>query len=354
MEKNILKNRNLMRKAALCLLSVLLFLILAFVLSLTGCRSFQDQQTKAIRSAAVYLAKEIPEPAAENSDAGWAVIAFSRLKKAGTLTDRETARIVPKNYSETYYDSARLSVKSGEFSNRFSPTDCARVTIALAVSGENPLSVEGQNMLEPLDQYTKVREQGLNAEIFALIAAGSCGKRLKNTGRYINDILGAQQEDGGIAPDPATAARNGGKSGPGTKNVREKSDIDISAMALQALSIRNHPGPNHKKAIRKANARIIRYLSEHQKGDGSYGNAESTAQVIIALSMCGRKPDAARDFIKNGHTLSDGLMLFKQKTGFSHTKGDEVNLIASEQALLALESIKLYETGRSVYNTGRN
>lgn len=347
-------NKNLIRKSTLCLVSVLVFSALAFVLSLTGCRPFTDQETKAIRTAAVYLAEEIPEPAADSSDAGWAVIAFSRLKTAGALTDKEAARIIPKNYTETYYDSARLAGKTGKYSNQFSPTDCARVTIALAVSGKDPLTVEGQNLTLPLDQYKKVQAQGLNAEIFALIAAGSCGKRLKNTDHYINDILGAQQEDGGIAPDPATDARNGEKTGPGKKNVRKKSDIDISAMALQALSTRNQPNPAHKKAIKKANTRIIRYLSGQQKNDGSYGNAESTAQVIIALSMCGRRPDTDRSFIKNGHTLSDGLMAFWKKTGFSHTKGGEVNLIASEQALLALESIKLYETGHSVYNIRRN
>ena len=327
---------------------------LAFVVVLAGCGPAADKQTKAIRTTAAYIAEQVPDPAADSSDAGWAVIAFSSLEEAGALSRKETARIVPEDYAETYYESARRAVKDKKFSEKsdgqpggsFTPTDCARVTMALAASGKNPLSIEGQDITKPLDRYKTVRAQGLNAEIFALIAAGVSGKRLKNSDRYVKDILAARQPDGGIAP--GAAFTSAGDSS-GSAAVREKSDIDISAMALQALSLQTE-----NRDVKKAADRVVRYLSGRQQSDGSCGNAESTAQVIIALTMYGRDPDKDKSFRKNGHTLSDGLMAYREKTGFSHTKGGEVDLMASGQALLALEAMKLYSSGRQIYGTGKN
>lgn len=137
-------------------------------------------------------------------------------------------------------------------------------------------------------------------------------------------LLSLQLSDGGWAVS--------GKNG----------DADATAMAIQALS------PYYKKesAVTSAVDKGIAFLSKIQKENGDYSsygvnNAESTAQVIIALSSLGIDPFSDERFIKNGKTLLDGILLYRLSDGgYCHKADSGYNSTATVQALCAFVAYK--------------
>lgn len=129
--------------------------------------------------------------------------------------------------------------------------------------------------------------------------------------------------------------------------IKGNSDVDVSAMALQALAPHSE---KYAECIEKA----VAFLSEGQTENGgfkSYGveNAESASQVIIALSDL--KIDCKNDerFIKNGHTAFDFLEAFKAEDGYSHTSGGNVSPVASSQVLCAFSAYASFENDGSPF-----
>lgn len=147
----------------------------------------------------------------------------------------------------------------------------------------------------------------------------------------INKILSMQFSDGGWG-------------------LMQNSDIDITAMTIQALA-RYYKHGDVKASIDKA----LEYLSKRQQSDGdftSYGtpNTESTAQVLLAL--CTMKINCNTDsrFIKNGKTVYDGLLKYRKSDGsFSHTYGGESNQLATVQALYSAISLWRFENGKTSF-----
>ena len=68
-------------------------------------------------------------------------------------------------------------------------------------------------------------------------------------------------------------------------------------------------------------------------------NCESTAQTIIALISSG-VDIYDESFIKNDNSLIDALLQFECSDGFSHIKSGEADIMATEQALMALSALK--------------
>jgi prenyltransferase beta subunit len=118
-------------------------------------------------------------------------------------------------------------------------------------------------------------------------------------------------------------------------------------MALQALS-----KYRDRKEVADAVEKGVALLSDRQNESGGYGdgdgeNSESVAQVIVALSELGIAVDDSR-FVKNGNTLMDGLLQFRQADGgFSHLKDTESDLLATEQAFYAMVAAKRLEEGKT-------
>ena len=129
----------------------------------------------------------------------------------------------------------------------------------------------------------------------------------------------------------------------------QTADVDVTAMVLCALA----PLYETSTAVREAADDALSVLSEVQLPDAdfsAYGasNAESTAQVLLALSSLGI--DAATDtrFIKNGHTLFDALALYRTPTGtFAHARGGEENAMATVQALYACVGYLRMQNGQA-------
>ena len=123
-------------------------------------------------------------------------------------------------------------------------------------------------------------------------------------------------------------------------------DVDVTAMVLQALA----PYRNEEK-VKPVMERALLRLSEVQTENGgfvNYGveNAESAAQVIIAMAMLDVELTDSR-FVKNGNTVLDALLPFQcENGGFAHTIGTEASTQPTVQAYLAfcaLENGSFYE-----------
>ena len=128
----------------------------------------------------------------------------------------------------------------------------------------------------------------------------------------------------------------------------ENADADVTAMAVQALAYRAETAE-----VKLAMENAVSCLSSLRREDGHYANygnvnAESTAQVIIALASVGIDVLTDARFTQNGVTLLDTLLEFRLENGaFSHTLGGEADENATAQALLALLSLKRQAEGKA-------
>lgn len=175
--------------------------------------------------------------------------------------------------------------------------------------------------------------QGLSGYIYALLALDAMGHEVPEDAAFTREdiiaaILKAQSEDGGFSQD-----------GYG-------SDVDITAMVLQALA------PYQKQEeVKYAVDQALNWLSEEMTlygtfVSGSAESCESTAQVILAMCALGLDVENDSRFQKNGMTPWEGIKVFRLSDGtYVHTlEEEEGNLIATEQALLALEAVELRRT----------
>ena len=146
----------------------------------------------------------------------------------------------------------------------------------------------------------------------------------------------------------------------------EYGDVDVTAMVLQALapmyngSVFGESGEAAKEEESGLYEKVkdmvengVGFLSAKQLENGdfqSFGvrNAESTAQVITALSAL--SIDCVNDprFIKNGNSVLDGLKLYKQTDGsFSHKLGEQSNPTATVQTFYSLVAYLRMSEGKS-------
>ena len=135
----------------------------------------------------------------------------------------------------------------------------------------------------------------------------------------------------------------------GWKVMGDYGDVDVTAMCLQALAYCGVESAELDASIDRA----VEFLSERQLENGGYAsmgneNAESSAQVLIALAGLGIAPDDAR-FVKNGRTPLDAMMAYQlPSNGFRHLPDGEESANATVQALQAL--IALESPGESFYD----
>lgn len=111
------------------------------------------------------------------------------------------------------------------------------------------------------------------------------------------------------------------------------SDVDVTAMTVQALAPYYASDGEVKTAVDGA----LDLLSARQLDSGdfqNYGkpNAESTAQVLLALSELGIDGLTDERFIKNGKNLLDGIKKYRLQDGsFCHEEGGSFNESATAQ-----------------------
>ena len=249
----------------------------------------------------------------------WGMITLSKFQ----LVSDEMKAGYAKSVKE-YLDS----IGTAKISNTRS-TAVSGVVIALSNIGENAGDFYGYNLLEPLADMDYVTNQGINGAVYALMALDTADYAIPQTADGVNqttreklvaEILNAQGEDGGW-----------------TFDVGNKSDADMTGMALQALAPYKDD-EQVKPAIEKA----LTFLSESQGENGgfvSYGSqdSESCSQVIAGLTMLDIDVLHDERFIKNGSSVYDMLMKYYREDGtFAHYEDGEGNAISTSQAYYAV------------------
>ena len=312
-------------------------LTLAILLTLTVPALAASGVQNEVQGSAAYMVSAVKSPEVGSIGGEWAIIGLAR-----------SGYTVPTNYYEDYYARVEKYVKncSGVLHER-KYTEYSRVILALTAIGRDPSKVAGYNLLMPLGDFEKTIWQGMNGPIWALIALDSgnydipknpAAKTQATRQLYIDEIVTNQKKDGGWSLTDTG-----------------DSDVDITAMALQALA-----KYQDQKAVKSATDKALDYLSDVQDSKGGYAswgttNVESVAQVVVALCELGIDLGDSR-FVKNGHTLTDNLLSFRQSNGgFYHVLdgSDGNNQMSAEQGFYALVAINRAENGKnSLYRMG--
>jgi hypothetical protein len=235
---------------------------------------------------------------------------------------------------EKYYKNLEEYIKAQKGNFR-KITDCGKIVMAVTALNKDPRNISGYNLIEEIYNNGKMTLQGTNGPAFALLALDTSRYTVPEDAvwsreKLIDWILKQQNDDGGF---PLAHG--------------EASDIDITAMALQALS-RYRDNPMIKTAVERA----VNFLSRNQTNDGGYcswkdSNSESISQTIIALTALGINPATDYRFVKDGNLISK-LLSFKETDGcFAHREGDGPNDMATEQALVALVAYQRFLEGKN-------
>lgn len=257
------------------------------------------------------------------------------LARSGSISDT-----LAEQYAQAAYQYVKKKGSSTISDSK--STENSRMILALTSIGKDPSDVAGYDLLEPLADLDYVKSQGINGPIFALIALDShdyeipkavAGKTQTTREALIDAILAAQLSDGGW-----NVNGNG-------------ADADMTAMAIQALAPYYSSNAKVKSAVDDA----LKRLSKMQEVNGGYtswgtANAESVAQVIVALTSLGIDPASDGRFIKNGYSTLDALATFyNDKGGFKHSQSDTTssNGLATEQAYYALASWYRLKNGKT-------
>lgn len=247
----------------------------------------------------------------ENVDSIPKLIEGPLAEKAGASSEWY---VMTLSQTGDYDFSAYRMALIGYISNKEvrSATTREKYALSLIASGGNHPYIE--EVLE-----NSPGEQGIMSYIYGLHIVSNGYTSEKNTAKVlIDEIISLKNSDGGWSI-------NG-----------EYSDVDVTAMTLQALALYSETDEGLRDIIDNA----IELLSEKQLENGdfsSYGvpNCESTAQVIMALSALGITADDER-FIKNGNSVFDGIKSYMLSDGsFSHEKGKAYSDLATVQAFSA-------------------
>lgn len=261
-----------------------------------------------ICGAAEQLLKTVTAPQTGSIGGEWAVIALSRSEAE-----------VPDGYYDGYLTSVEeaLAAGNGRLDTR-KYTDYARVSLGIASLGENPQDFRGWNVLEPLKDIDKVKIQGSNGPIWALIAIDSNDyEGFEDTESILLEtVLDLQNEDGGYAL----------LSG-------DVSDADLTAMAMTALSAhQNDEGVN--QAIEQGVGFLDQGLAL------GYTSCESYAQCLLAFSSLNQEEKA--------DLCAKELERFSVNGGYTHTVDEaQMNAMSTEQALYSLAAYERMKKGKN-------
>lgn len=245
----------------------------------------------------------------------WLILALAR---GGIISGTDTS-----GAAVTYLENAYSVLRDMRDTKMSQPTDYARVTLAMSALGvEAP-----QSVLDVVRDYDRVAAQGINAVTYALLALDS--KPYKDAG---DDAL----RDKYVALLLDNACESGGWVYGGDKT--STADVDMTAMVLQALAPYYLNGDANVKTAVDKGLSALKTMQQSTGGFASYGtyNAESTAQVIVALTALGIDPTSA-EWKKTGDPV-DALLHFYDASAsmFRHTTNGKADQMATEQSAYAL------------------
>ena len=211
-------------------------------------------------------------------------------------------------------------------------TDLEKNILFLNMLGYDVTNIEGINLIEIL-LTSDVEKQGANGVIFAIICLNSIDSQeldqffesnsekadMYTKEDLIEKLFSYQQGNGGFSL------------------VKDKeADVDITAMALQALGSFRDSDSKDILDFDKLDEAILKATDYLKKV--KFENSESIAQTIIACSYVKENP---QDF--GGINLIEQLLKYRQEDNtFKHVLGSESDddRMATEQGILALLSYK--------------
>ena len=240
----------------------------------------------------------------------WLVLALAR---GGIISGTDTSGI-----GASYLNTLFTTLRDSQDTKLTLSTDYARITLAMSALGvEAPESV-----LDVVRDYDRVTTQGINAVAYALLALDS---------KPYNDEGDAALRNNYVAFLLNNACDKGGWVYGGDKT--STADVDMTAMVIQALA--PYYGDAQVKTAVDNALKVLKSMQKSTGGFSTYGtyNAESTAQVIVALTALGIDPTKWT----NADPI-DALLHFYDASAsmFRHTTNGKADQMATEQAAYAL------------------
>lgn len=296
---------------------------------------------EAYAGAKAYIQSAVSAPVVSYLFGEWAVLGQARAKVP-----------LSEAYIAAYYEKVVAYVKANigsdgvlvdPESHNPTVTDNERIILALTAIGKDPANVGGENLLKALQnkdimQVTDTSNTDINGLVMGLLALNS-RNYTSDTSWLVQAVLAQQNEDG---------------SWRASADTKPVGDVDMTAMALQALAPYYKDGGN--ETVNTAVEKALNWLSGKYRS--GYDSSESCAQVVIALSALNLDANTDARFTKTveGKTLSvlGNLLQYRvaENGGFKHQFADKaVNEMATEQALCAMAAYARFtEKANALYD----
>lgn len=240
--------------------------------------------------------------------------------------------------------------KKHGYLDSYKATEYHRIALAVLALGGDPTSfgkdADG-NKIDLIAEGTydfhagSPGEQGANGLSYALLALDAMDYEVPDGAEYtrawmLQELLSMRGTDGGFALEKGS-----------------EGNVDITAMVLQGLA-NYQDQPEVAAAIEDS----LNWLSAQMTEDGAFvlyesESSESVSQVILALCALGIDPETDSRFMIGDTTILDSLDTFRTDDGmYKHTLQEkESDLLATQQALLALEAVQCLRTeGRWIFD----
>lgn len=280
-----------------------------------------------------YIQDNVPAPVVASDRGEWAVLGLAR---AGVeLSDAYIQAYYGKVVAYVQKNMGADGVLVDPESHNPTVTDNERIILALTAIGKDPANVGGKNLLTALQnkdimKVDKESDTNINGLVFGLLALNS-GNYTQDSYWLVQAILDQQNADGSWSASAET---------------KPASDVDMTAMALQALAPYYNEGGD--TTVNAAVDKALQWLSAKYKGTG-YTSAESCAQVVVALSALQLNANSDSSFVKTvdgapTSVLGDLLRYYLgEGQGFKHAASlKTADQKATEQALYAMAAYERY------------
>ncbi|MEG0255421.1 InlB B-repeat-containing protein [Vagococcus sp.] len=346
-----------------------------------GIRFWEDQKPGVdfyINSSNRYLIETVPKPYFGSTTGDWSVFSLTR----GMYLEADYLNQLPNNYFSNYLTRIdnKVNDQNGVL-DRTKLTEWDRLILSLTPLNHDVTRISNEyDFIKKISEsYNMVKKQGINSASWTLVALNSGDyKFYTNTanlnnanteGKLIDFVLDSQFTNGGWA-----------------LNKNELADPDVTSMVLLGLAPYYRSEERFKQIqaeskysyseLKTSVEKGVEVLSDLQKDHGGFSsysndNAESTAQVIVALTELGIDPKsekfltngAIRDGIKTNNMIDSLLTFWAQGSGkaqgvggFKHVtsgsdggsdSGTTVNGMATDQATYAMIAYHRFITNQS-------
>lgn len=288
---------------------------------------------EAYAGAKAYIQSAVSAPVVSYLFGEWAVLGQARAKVP--LSEAYIAAYYEKVVAYVQKNMGADGVLVDPESRNPTVTDNERIILALTAIGKDPANVGGENLLKALQnkdimQVTDTSNTDINGLVMGLLALNS-RNYTSDTSWLVQAVLAQQNEDG---------------SWRASADTKPVGDVDMTAMALQALAPYYNEGGD--TTVNTAVDKALQWLSDKYKGKG-YTSAESCAQVVVALSALQLNANSDSSFVKTvdgapTSVLGDLLRYYLgEGQGFKHAaSGMTADQKATEQALYAMAAYERY------------